>query len=430
LNPRASLTAFLVPLIAVAGALSSTWRNWHFYRPIVLPTNVTARLVSVELPDDVYSGAQADLADVRVVDDQEQETPYILRQGVSQPAPQVRRSAVIERSYSPGVPPFRDSVKRQYSQIVLDLGDKPLMHDRVNISVPEDNFFAWVEVAVSDNARDWRIIKDRAPIFRFRSENREGTQTVRYPDSLARYLRLRILDSKSDVRSAAVEVSAQTAPAAKYIPSSVALELVKRDKETIWHATLPAADIPITQVRFDTTQPEFDRAVTVEFSEDGVDWTTAGSGDIYRFQREGRQAEKLDLPVSLNSVDRQLRITIANGSDAPLQAIHAQLMETPANVFFEAQPQRSYSLLFGNTQAQAPRYDLVRTVDDKDLASAGTASLGAAELNTNYADARPWTEQHPVLMWSALIAAAAVLGALALAALRSSSGSAVSKRNT
>ncbi|HXN64098.1 MAG TPA: DUF3999 family protein [Candidatus Acidoferrales bacterium] len=396
---------------AFAGTLPSAWSNWRYYRPIVVSSTGQSPFVSLEISNDLYSNARPDLADLRVVDDQGRETPYVLRSAPSQALPQPRPAGTMERSVSPG----------QYSQIVLDLGESQLSHNQATITIPLDNFFDWVEVAVSDDAHDWRVLKDRAPIFRFRAEDREGTQTVNYPDSVARYLRLRILDPKNDLRSAGVSVSEAQAAEARHVSSGLALEPELVEQQTAWRATLPAAGIPITQVRFATSQPEFDRTVTVETSEDGVEWFPVGRGTIYRFQRDAHSAENLEIDVDRIEGSRQWRVRIINGSNAPLDGIRAELMTTPRALLFRGDSARSYTLLYGQSEAKEPQYDLARTLDAKQLAIAPNATLGGLETNATYTDPRPWTEQHPFLLWASLVLAAAALGIVALRALRSSS---------
>jgi len=53
--------------------------------------------------------------------------------------------------------------------------------------------------------------------------------------------------------------------------------------------------------------------------------------------------------------------------------------------------------------------------------SATQAALGNEESNAAYTgrpDERPWSERHPAILWTAILAAVLVLGALALKSIR------------
>ena len=91
---------------------------------------------------------------------------------------------------------------------------------------------------------------------------------------------------------------------------------------------------------------------------------------------------------------------------------------TPWRVIFRQELGHSYRLLYGNSRARAPEYDLAKFTDRKALEAAAPGSLGPEELNAGYADPRPWSERHPQVLWLALGLAVVVLGALAVRALR------------
>ena len=78
-----------------------------------------------------------------------------------------------------------------------------------------------------------------------------------------------------------------------------------------------------------------------------------------------------------------------------------------------------YRLLYGNERAGSPEYDLGQYLE------AGTAkpvysslSLGPEETTANYRDPRPFSEQHPSLLWISLGIAVVLIGLTALKTLR------------
>ncbi len=119
----------------------------------------------VTLDRGVTVHSENQFADLRLIDNSGQETPYDLRLRITPPAEPVPVAGNIrEKSFVPG----------QFTQLVVDLGAKPGFHNNLRVITPESDFINWVEVAASDDARLWRIVKERAPISRFRKEDLEG----------------------------------------------------------------------------------------------------------------------------------------------------------------------------------------------------------------------------------------------------------------
>src|SRR5215469_1600945 len=146
--------------------LPSAWSHWRYSCLIKAEPTDTVRLVRVALPQDVYLHAENSLADVRVIDDAGDEVPYAEQRWQNYDEPRRCPAQIIESSFSPG----------HYTQLVLDLGSSSAaFHDAVEIGVSEDEFMEWVEVDASDDAQVWRIVQDRAPIFRFAREGHQGT---------------------------------------------------------------------------------------------------------------------------------------------------------------------------------------------------------------------------------------------------------------
>jgi hypothetical protein len=117
---------------------------------------------------------------------------------------------------------------------------------------------------------------------------------------------------------------------------------------------------------------------------------------------------------------RYWRVTVRNGNDAPVPRAMPTLYMTPRHVVFEQQPGRSYRLLYGQSEAKQPQYDLARRVNAKQMEAAVAAGLGPEAINTDWADPRPWTEKYDVVLWLALGIAVVLLGYSALRSLRRS----------
>jgi hypothetical protein len=410
------LLAAALDASALSTDLPSAWRSWRYSRTI---ESARADVLNYVILDrEVFSHSEDQLADLRIIDDLGHEVPFDVRSQITPPPQPVSIPATVrENSFVPG----------QFTQVVLDLGDRASFHNSVRVQTAESDFINWVEVAASDDAHQWRIVNPRAPISRFRKENLEGNQLVHYSENNARYLRVRIQEAAHTFQVAGMEVFSSPAfksesPAengallgAALLPDSNAAP-----SETQWTVDLGTTAIPIARFNFETTQPEFYRAVRLLNSTDQKEWQSVGGGEIHRFVVNGRTEEFLGVECYEMWGPRYWRVAVLNASDAPLSEIRLSLTMPLRFALFHPVPGRSYRLIYGNFRAAHPQYDLAHTLHIQANEAMASLGLGAEESTSNYADPRPFTERHPNLLWIALAIAVILLGTAALRAMRTS----------
>jgi hypothetical protein len=412
---RRSLLLFFA-LVAIAGAtpagdLPDPWRAWRFSRQIPLETS--PGLIEVELPRDLLAHSANHLADLRLIDDRGKEVPYVVY--VDRGGDPIIRSSTAklrENSFVPG----------QFTQVVLEVQTDALFHNTVRIDTPESDFINWVEVAASDDAHLWRIVKARAPISRFRKENLEGSQTIHYSENASRFLRLRIFEPAHQfpVIGAAILTYDTREPTRAPVPVPAAFQLDSSAPTdlTRWSADLSTDQLPVTELVFSTTQPEFYRAVRILTSADGKEWRTICGGELFRYKVGEKLEESLRVGFPENWGGRYWRVEILNGNDAPLTDVTLSLNMIPRLVFFLPAEGRSYRMIYGNAAAFSPQYDLARIFHFQGKPSGSIVLAGPEEPTANYADPRAYTERHPNILWSALGIAVLLLAYAAFRALR------------
>ncbi len=159
------------------------------------------------------------------------------------------------------------------------------------------------------------------------------------------------------------------------------------------------------------------------------------SGTILRAHASeaGREidAEQMSVPAILGAnLQRAAKVDVAieNGDDAALPIAAVRLEMRQRKLCFEASASGAarvnanagLALYYGDATLHAPVYDYDRLFVParKPLA----AVLGPERVNPEYrpwpAQARPFTERHPALLWVALIAAICALGVVALKSSR------------
>lgn len=411
-----SAAALLGIVTLAASPLPSAWRNWRYSRAIELPPTGATRLAGIVVAPDIYgrSDLRAPLIDLRVIDEQGAAAPFVLFWHRGERSTSRLPSTLHEQSFTPGL----------YTQLVTEIVSKAPFHNAVQLLTNNSDFMEWVRVEASDDAHTWRIVQGRAPIFRFQSEGREGTQAVHYSENNARFLRVSILDGEKRFTVLGVQVLYDTSVAAEHtrMGSPLGADINSPAGKSVWTIDSGDSHFPASEVRFGVSPPsEFSRAVEVQVSDDKEEWRPLTEGEIYRFGQGAAEQEQLGIAIPSGMTPaRFCRVTIENRSDSPLPNVTAQFYTTPEHVVFEQQPGRTYRLIYGRPEATRATYDLERRVNENQRAQAVVGTLGPEEVNRDWSDPRPWTEKYDFALWIALAIAVFLIGLTAIRSLRRS----------
>jgi hypothetical protein len=410
-------TGKLCGAIAVFGAfalmaatpLPKAWENWRYSREIRAGSVTERRLVGVSIPLEIFQHAQGSLDDLRVIDNDGDSVPFILRLPPGSPMEITRPATVRENIFRKG----------EYSQLVLDIGPNVAYHNTISFGATGPDYVVSAEVATSSNDGDWQTVASPIQLFRFEQNPNELRQSIRYPDSNARYLRLRILGGDQPFTILHPQVEYREASPEE--PDAMSVTFVPDERSRAgtseWSLDLGSTGAPALDVAFQTTEQEFRRRVQIDSSSDKTYWSTC-TGEIYRLVRNGQTFERLSVPVSApDGADRYWRVSVVNGDDRPLEGLQPALHVAPRRIVFWQEPGKNYLLLYGHFRAKRPVFDLAARIDVKQLASAVLVPLGPEDLNTAYVPPLPWTERHDSLMWAALILALVILGFTAIRSL-------------
>lgn len=413
----ALLALFSVAAATVfAASLPGKWHGWKYSRDI--SSAHTGALNYITVSPDLLARSAENISDLRILDESGAEAPYVLRTSIGATKTESWPATIRENSYVPG----------KYTQLVLDLGVYPRFHNAVQLQTPESDFILWVEVDASDDARTWRIVRDRAPISRFRHalSHWEGNQIINYSENNARYLRVQIRQSDSQFPIAAAEIFPSSSAQKEIVPEQrIMLQGPRAPDDTTsmgdsaWGLDLGSVQLPVSSLEFTTDQKEFYRGVYVGIRADGKEFAVPGaSGEIYRYVEGTHKVEKLSVPVNNSSGKRYWYIVVHNESDEPLSNLKLSVFMTPKLILFRPVQGHSYRLAYGNEKAQSPSYDLERTLRISASEEAFADQLGPEQENASYEDPRPFSERHPELLWGSLALAAVALGYTALRTMR------------
>ncbi|MEN6586217.1 MAG: DUF3999 family protein [Sulfuricella sp.] len=405
------LALLLLPLCAQAAELPAAWQPWQYFRTLQNPPAPSAWL-SAELPAEIFGPAQNSLADLRVIDRDGKEVPYLLHAQQEQCQRAWRDAPVSDTGFVPG----------KYSQAIIDTGPNGAPHNAVQLTIEQKDFFTWTEIAASDDRLNWRIVREKAPLFRFEQDNVTNGQILTYPRTRSRWLRLRFLQGEKALQAREARITEESRTAARRAPLPALFSLAARqpEGETLLEADLGKMRPPVSAIRFETSQPEFHRRVTISASDDGKTWRNAGQGHIYRYTDDAKQRTELEV-VFPESHARLWRVTLLNRSDPALPGLHLEMRGVPRQVAFKREAGQDYRLLYGNARATAPRYELAQLAQltrPAQWQGAPATQLGPQQDNSAYVSGEAWSERHPWLLWTALIIAVGGLAWMAINALR------------
>ena len=400
-----------------AADLPDRWRAWRYSRsiaPAASSPDGSPRPAEITLPWDVFAHSSAGCGDLRITDAQGQEVPYHLEAEHATSHSSSHEVRIVENSFTAG----------KYTQVVGDLGADAPFYDRVRLETPRSDFIVWAEVALSEDAKAWRVVEPRAPIARFRTRSVDGTQTIPFQGLNSRYIRVRVFEPEEAFGLTGLTVLREETHPATLVEVPAAFQLASSDDttETAWITDLASSHIPVSQLRFSIETPEFYRAVRIRGSEDGKIWNDRGSGVVYRYKQGNTVRESLSIGFPEWPANRLLRADVINGNDQPLRNAKLALFAVPRRLVFRAHADGGYRLLYGNERAGSPEYDLAHYLEASPVKPVYSELwLGPEEATTNYRDPRPFSERHPSVLWISLGIAIVLIGLTALKTLRTPS---------
>jgi hypothetical protein len=355
----------------------------------------------------IWKHARADLGDLRLYTGQT-EVPYALT--VERGSQQRDRKAVAV---------LQQATVGGKTQFLIDMSGMA-EYDRVDLNLSAKNFVAHARVEGQDDPHGpaWAALGESI-LYDLSRENLGGNSMLRLPRSTYRYLRVTIDGpvKPDEVKGATSEMREEQSPVWREVAAPSRQERSGRD--TVLTFDVPE-NVPVDRVTFsvDPAQPNFRRDVEIQNEKGG--WLARGEIDRIHMARSGRRIDSERQEVEFSTAGQKtIKVIIHNGDDPPLALNNTRLQQLERRLYFDAPAQGALTLYYGDEKLEQPLYDYAKLFQrDKNAAA---ASLGTETLNAAYTgrpDDRPWSDRHPVVLWSAIVAAVLVLAAVALRSMR------------
>ncbi|NLF73148.1 MAG: DUF3999 domain-containing protein [Candidatus Anammoximicrobium sp.] len=385
---------------------------WQFLAEVPVAGAGKSPLIDFVLPPSVFDAARVDLADLRLYDAQLREVPYALRIRSD-----VDTTEAVEGKEFNRVPDPAGGV-----QLSLDLNDKQIDHNEVEVNTPGDNYRRRVVLEGSDDGNQWNELTKR-DIVRFPSgEKAFVDKTLSYTPSRYRYLRITVSpDPQNDTRP--IEIGDVVVRRRVKVPGELDVREVPYGQREAtradggpgsrWVLDLQGRDVPVDRLLVTVADEEFVRNWYVE---------AGGPADAHeRFQRvasgvwQRRAGERVeDMAAEFGHEVRaaRLRLVVTDNRNPPLRLTTVKAA-APARVVIAKRPESPsgpWRLYFGHPKAEAPNYDFARNLPQKLAPPPDRLPLGPRQPNPIYQPAPlPLTERLPWLIYVLLGAAVAVL---------------------
>lgn len=364
-------TIFLCALAPLAAALET--KQWKHRQPLTLDR---AGIAKIALPPSTLDLAQPNLEDLRLIDGAGREVPYSLERAAPAAPPSVRRPKA-----------FRVELAESTTRLEIETGhDAPLA--AATLVTPAPHFLKAVRVEISPDGERWDVVHPGAPVFR-----QFGAEQLRLelPGRPAARVRITIDDTRSrpvPITGATLAFVATTQPP---LTTPLPVRIANREEfagETVLTLDLGARHVPLAAIEFVSAEPLFMRKVTVavrELRDDAAAERPLASGAIFRVAADGlAPTAELTLPLELTAPSRELLVHIANHDSPPIAIDEVRAQQRPIWLVFRAAEPGSYTLLTGNPDAAAPRYDLAALASTLRAAAPSPLSFGEPELNPGY----------------------------------------------
>jgi len=359
-------------LVGESNVTAATFSDWQYHQELQVPS---ATLVKINLPIATLDAAQPGLEDLRVLDGNGNEVPYLIER--PRPTGKVVREAKQ----------FRDTLTADATVITLETGfTQPV--DGITLTTPAASFIKAVQVEGSTDGINWRTLAAGQPIFR--QPNGASRLLISIPAGGWPFLRLTVDNRRSPpvpFTSARIH-----AAAAEAVPGElVSVQITDRTEspdETRLTLNLGAARLDLSDVEIKTTDPLFTRQVTLiapEVVENVVKERKLATSVIYRVAVEGQPtAAQLSFPLELQTPTRELLLLIQNDDSLPLQISTVHARRRPVYLMFLPRQGGTYSVLTGNRRATAPRYDLAPLGSNLKATTVSSLQLSPLAPNPDY----------------------------------------------
>jgi hypothetical protein len=394
---RVVLTAALLQAQAVAADTGA----YRFSRPVEWRSTGQEELLAVPLDNLIYAATRDGFPDLRLVDQDGTETPYLLEKTLETRSETRRMPSKSELL----------SLKKKAAkaiEITLRL-DKDAAAEGLTVFTPLTNFEHRLQVFGSDDGKIWSPLVENAEIYDYSRYMRISNRDISLPANSYRRFKVIVEEAVQTREADLLELTRKLRGGQEVERSEkVDLQRVPLQIESIgfWHYrtdvlpagpksyTYPAAEFKVTQdaknqwtvidvstlrepltgFALQTSSRNFNRSAIVQVPvQEGIETRMQDIGsatlESLHFRDINREQNTVSFPEQRQD---RYRIVIRNQDNPPLEITAVSGAGNGYNLLFLPQQDKIYSVRYGSDKAGQPSYD---TAPIRELLSRGYKSV-------------------------------------------------------
>ncbi|MFI5136923.1 MAG: hypothetical protein ACHQIM_03790 [Sphingobacteriales bacterium] len=382
-------------LIMVLGLIRSVSAQNTFKYAAPVHTVNTSGFYRIALHPDLVAKSNADLSDIRLIDQKSHFVPYLNANNLPQSPKEkfIVFPEVLVKSKADTSTAFvvESKVKAPVNMLWVKLK---------NTSVKR-----LVNLSGSDDLKQWFAIKEDIPL-REGEINSDGTylQSLSFPASDYHYLKLLVNDkNKAPVKFLEAGIYTEQSLANLYFPIRPG-KIVRKDSNNVTFITMQLNDqYLINKVTLSVSAPKYYKRDVSIYKIDKQGYQSVGDTELN---------SNKDNSLFIAAKTDKLELQISNGDNLPLSIDSVKVAQAGQYIVSYLESGQSYWLLTGDVKASAPDYDLKFFTDS---IHATIPEIGNDPLTKNAAYAIRPTQvkrEYPGIIWAAIIVVLALLSLL------------------
>ena len=391
--------------LAIILAISASPSYFKYRRQVQSINSAGQHYIVVD--ETLWGHARPDLNDLRMYA-AEKEVPYKMTVETGGSETEQRQFRVLQPASIGGK-----------TQFLLDMSGVD-EYDRIHLTLATKNFVAYARVDGQDDPHGtkWAVL-GTTTLYDLSDEKLGSNSTLQIPLSAFKFLKVTV-DSAvkpSDVRNGTAGATRAQKAVWREVTSLSKVE--QHGKETVITFEVPA-NTPVERLTLDIdpAQSNFCRQIQIRGGNDEP-YSTDQISRIHML-RNGQKVDVERTSIELcGNCQRTLRAVIQNGDDPPLKISGAHLQQWERRIYFDSDAGERPWIYYGDEKLGAPEYDYAKLFQKN--ARVEPVALDPEVNNAAYVprpDDRPWSDQHPALLWIAILAAVVILGSVAVRSLK------------
>lgn len=401
MRTRSLLCALALGLLS-AGLAVADDELYQWERDIQLPPLQETELVAVPLDAPIYAAIDYSLADIRVVNAQSVEVPFILDRPLAEESG--ARLVFIR-------PRIVSQTRHEDGSLELELeryASQPVPAG-LRVTAAGSDFVRSVTVYAQTTDGAWRTLVENSLLVSSTRDPELNDNLVVLGPHDSRKLRIVIepLDDSQQTRAHDLWSRLQGPEAPATFPDDSAFELadldlwttspvmvrvhpaeiplgplpfvVDRSQQGLTRVEVETGNLPLLRVDLETPDKNFSRTVRVLTSASatgGHPWRSIGESQVTRLDFKNLQESQNSINT-FGARSQKIRLEVVDRDSPPLEIAGLTGFGQVTQVVFFASPGDSLKLVYGSSQARAPAYDVVALRRAMGIgASHLTASLG------------------------------------------------------